>query len=111
MARSSWVCWIQPTAASRKPSRVAPARGIGGRTGPINDDRPSYAPVDIPPPNPFPGYDDGGLIHRKCHPCARSKVSPMCRIVQTSRKEVAWLLCLFESMPQREPLAVRHGRV
>ena len=44
-----------------------------------------HPPVDIPPPNPLPGYD-GGVIHtRTCQACARFKVSTMSPLVQTSR--------------------------
>src|SRR5438270_9290673 len=34
-----------------------------------------YAPVDIPPPHPHPGYDDG-VIHTERMP----KLSPMCSV-------------------------------
>src|SRR5215467_6883469 len=77
-ARLSWDSLIPPTAASANASRDAAAHGIGGGIGRTNEpERCRYPPVDIPPPNPHPGYD-GGLIHTesvthvlgpKCHPC------------------------------------------
>ena len=54
--------------------------------------RAGFAHGDIPPPRPHPDYDDGviptELYPQKCHPCARSKVSPMCPVAQTSLVQI-----------------------
>ena len=58
-----------------------------------------YPPVDIPPPNPHPGYD-GGLIHTKCvthvlgskcQPCPQSlRPPPVDRFDLTTTTRIRW---------------------
>src|SRR5579864_6875196 len=105
MDPSSSACWTRPTTACAKPSHAVQARGIGEHTAPTDDSvQPSsYAPVDIPPPNPLPGYDGGLSTPQNCHPCARFKVSPMSPLVQTSRVHRLHFCALYPLRGMRTP--------
>src|SRR5882672_3273594 len=104
MARSTLAC---STRASFGCAYRSAALARGGLTM-AHDDRDArlFAQGDNPPPRPYPAtttsYPHPSSTPKKCHPCARSKVSPMSPLVQTHAAQSydAWLI-----------LSAKHGAV